>query len=416
MENKHDNLFKINERAKITKNKIIEVKNLSISFKHKDKQKNLYKKYKKTIDALVQKLIQSKDKYLKLDLVFKFLDETEVILDIDKQNDFICLLSDKNLIDPKEVKTEPYKKYKKAISLLEAEIKKGESQYLTKEFVFDFLKGIKTSLDEKEKIDFIKLLGARKIISCKDADIKNERKVIFKDISFDLFQGETLAILGENGAGKTVLMETMMGFFDKDSGEIKLTLGHDYYYDNLKEIGMQFQNAKFSNGDKVKDLIDFYKDFYEDRIDDLQIKEMLEVFGAKQWLNLKVNKLSGGQKQRINLMLAIISNPRVMILDEFVTGLDVNAVVKIIRYVNDLKIKNKSSMIIISHHPDEIEALADRILVLKNGKFIEETTVKEVLKKQSIVSFISERIKDAPKTNQIKKTDKKYEYKGRSDF
>jgi len=134
-------------------------------------------------------------------------------------------------------------------------------------------------------------------------------------------------------------------------------------------------------------------------------------------MNLKVNKLSGGQKQRVNLMLAIITNPRVMILDEFVTGLDVNAVIKIINYVNKLKIQNGASMIIISHHPDEIEALADRILVLKNGNFVEETTVEKIKEKQSVIRYIAEITKnDNIKKANIQNKEKKTKYKGRGDF
>jgi|GEM_PF-1885243 len=134
-------------------------------------------------------------------------------------------------------------------------------------------------------------------------------------------------------------------------------------------------------------------------------------------MNLKVNKLSGGQKQRVNLMLAIITNPRVMILDEFVTGLDVNAVIKIINYVNKLKIQNGASMIIISHHPDEIEALADRILVLKNGNFVEETTVEKIKEKQSVIRYIAEITKnDNIKKANIQTKEKKTKYKGRGDF
>jgi len=134
-------------------------------------------------------------------------------------------------------------------------------------------------------------------------------------------------------------------------------------------------------------------------------------------MNLKVNKLSGGQKQRVNLMRAIITNPRVMILDEFVTGLDVNAVIKIINYVNKLKIQNGASMIIISHHPDEIEALADRILVLKNGNFVEETTVEKIKEKQSVIRYIAEITKnDNIKKANIQNKEKKTKYKGRGDF
>jgi|GEM_PF-2188591 len=135
-------------------------------------------------------------------------------------------------------------------------------------------------ITERAKVTDEKIIEVKDLcVSFKEKHYKNKRKQVLKNVSFDLFKGETLAIVGENGAGKTVLMETLLGLYDKDYGDIGLSLGHDYYYDNLKEIGMQFQDAKFAHKDKVKDLIKFYKNFYKDRVDPLQLKEMIDVFG-----------------------------------------------------------------------------------------------------------------------------------------
>ena len=107
-------------------------------------------------------------------------------------------------------------------------------------------------------------------------------------------------------------------------------------------------------------------------------------------LNQKLVIYQGGQKQRLNLLLSLIHNPKLMILDEFVTGLDIKSVRNIITYVNKLKIKNNASMILISHQPEEIEQLSDRVILLRDGKIASEQTVAEILTKYQSVSYFLE--------------------------
>lgn len=220
-----------------------------------------------------------------------------------------------------------------------------------------------------------------------------KRKIILKGVSLFVRKGETLALIGANGAGKTVLMETLLGLNKIDSGQIYLNLGKKSYKENLKEAGIQFQQSKFPNRSKVKTLINSYKKLYGKKVDKDQLEEMINIFGIRDFYNEKINKLSGGQKQRINLLLSIMHNPKLMILDEFITGLDIRSVRKIVTYVNDLKVKNNSSMIIISHQPEEVQELSDRIIVLNNGVITLETNTNNVLEKyDSMASFIEENI------------------------
>ncbi len=218
-----------------------------------------------------------------------------------------------------------------------------------------------------------------------------EFKNVLDGVSFELYENETIAIVGENGAGKTVLLNTIFNILEKDSGEVYLDLGKGTFNENLSEIGFQFQEQPFTQSIKLKDIIDEYSVIYSDRVDEKKINEMLEVFGLSNLLNKKTNVFSGGQKQRVNLFLAMMTNPKLMILDEFITGLDINSVEDILDYIQKHKKENKSSMIIISHQPEEIERLADRILILKNGKIEEQTTPKDVLSKySSMTEFLME--------------------------
>ncbi len=221
---------------------------------------------------------------------------------------------------------------------------------------------------------------------------KDNEKEVLKGVTFGLRRGETLAILGANGAGKTVMLETILGLNIPDSYKrMVLNLGHKHYENNLAEVGIQFQQSKMSNHITAGKLIDKYKKFYHGRIDDSLLEEMIRVFKIEEFLESKVDELSGGQKQRMNLLLAIMNRPKLMILDEFITGLDVKSVEEIINFVNELKISLGASMIIISHQPEEIEELADRVIVMKDGQVVEETYVEDIIKKHGdVTEFVRE--------------------------
>ncbi len=219
-------------------------------------------------------------------------------------------------------------------------------------------------------------------------------KHVLKGVTFGLRKGETLAIVGANGAGKTVMLETILGVNVPDSySRLVLNLGRKHYANNLKEVGIQYQQSKMSSNISVRRMIEDYKRLYIERINESHIEEMLDVFHIRPFYTNKVNSLSGGQKQRLNLLLALINRPKIMILDEFITGLDVNSVEEIINYVNHMKVKFGSSMIIISHQPEEIEELADRVLVMKDGKIVLETYVEDIIKEYGdVTQFIREQI------------------------
>lgn len=231
------------------------------------------------------------------------------------------------------------------------------------------------------------------VLFVENLKISFKDKEVLKGITMGLRQGETLAIVGANGAGKTVLMETILGIIPKQEGEIYLNLGNKTFEENLKEVGIQFQQSKFGKKTKVKHIFKEHLFLYKEKTTKEEVDEIIKIFDIEEFLNKKVNKLSGGQQQRINLALAIMHNPRIMILDEFITGLDVKSVRKIITYVNNLKLKNNASMIIISHQPEEVEALANRVIVLKDGVITQELTPEKIMQKYgNMALFIEENI------------------------
>lgn len=204
------------------------------------------------------------------------------------------------------------------------------------------------------------------ILEIKDVKKSFGQTSVLKGVNLNIKKGETLAIVGANGAGKTVLMETVSGLTQKDGGSVNFTPGTGH--NPQDEIGFQFQETDIPPTTKVKTIINFYKNVYAYRIDEAELVDVIEKFGVTEFMDNKVGKLSGGQKQRLNLLLAIIHRPKLMILDEFITGLDIHSVKSILEYVREVQQKNNATLIIITHQPEEIKMLADRIAIMKEGK------------------------------------------------
>ncbi len=308
------------------------------------------------IDVIKEKMTNSKLKKEYKEAKIKYMNElSELKIALDKEFENVLALSNN---DKSRVKTAKHlEKLQSAYEYREDEINKE-------------LKSIKDEIDSR------------------DPSVKR----ILKGVTFGLRKGETLAIVGANGAGKTVLLETILGLNVPDSySRMVLNLGRKHYANNLKEVGIQYQQSKMGANITVRKLIADYKKLYIDRVNESLVEKMLDVFHIRPFYASKVNSLSGGQKQRLNLLLAVINNPKIMILDEFITGLDVNSVEEIINFVNDLKIKLGASMIIISHQPEEIEELADRVIVLKDGRVELETYVEDIIKEYGdVTEFIRE--------------------------
>ncbi len=224
------------------------------------------------------------------------------------------------------------------------------------------------------KRTFIEIKGLKKSFGR-----KGNKKEVHKDITLKVYEGETLAIIGANGSGKTVLMETIVGVRKQDEGKIIFDFGKGK--DPFEEIGMQFQDSDANSKLKPKEMIEFIRKMYESKVDKDQLNEMIKIFGVEEFVDRKIKKLSGGQRQRLNLLLATMHNPKLMILDEFITGLDIISVHNILDYIKKMKEDNNSTMIIISHQPSEIKKLSDRILVLKDGEIKSEYLTKDIEEK-----------------------------------
>ena len=195
---------------------------------------------------------------------------------------------------------------------------------------------------------------SKKIITAKNISKVIKDKYILKDVSFDISEGECVALIGPNGAGKTTLMNCLLGAKFITSGDIKVN--------DLKPTDRTLKN---------NELISFVQKLYTDHLTNKEIDNILR-FDDKQKDTL-ASKLSGGQRRLLSFALTLIGKPKIIFLDEPTAGMDTSTRIRFWEIVNKLK-NNGLTIIYSSHYIEEVEHTADRILVLHKGELIRDTT------------------------------------------
>lgn len=205
-------------------------------------------------------------------------------------------------------------------------------------------------------------------------------------VSFDLRQGETLGIVGESGSGKTSLALAVINLL-KHRGNIEILTDNEYQnlHQFSKDLQIVFQDPYNSLNPRmtIKQIIEegltvhFKQLRKSEKIN--KIKEILkEVNLNESIMDAYPHEFSGGQRQRIALARALILNPKIIILDEPTSALDVTVQAQIVELLKSLQIKYKISYIFISHDMNAIRAMSHRVMVMKNGKIIEQGVTTQI--------------------------------------
>lgn len=201
------------------------------------------------------------------------------------------------------------------------------------------------------------------------------------DLSFKVKEGELFAFLGVNGAGKSTTINIICGQLKKDSGSVIINgCDLDGNRDSIKgEIGVVFQNSVLDKALSVKDNLESRAALYGitgkafgDRLNELSL-----LLDFKDLLKRSVGKLSGGQRRRIDIARALLSRPKILILDEPTTGLDPQTRKLLWSVIGDLR-KNENMTVMLTTHYMEEAAEADYVVILDSGKIAAEGTPLEL--------------------------------------
>lgn len=223
-----------------------------------------------------------------------------------------------------------------------------------------------------------------KLIEVKKLSKSIREKEILRYISFDIEEGDCVALIGPNGAGKTTLMDCLLGDKFLTSGQA-LIQGLKPTDNRLKEMVAILPQENTVVGDlKVKELLAFFRSIYPNSLSEEEIDALLG-FSDKQ-KNQLASKLSGGQKRLFSFILALIGCPKILFLDEPTSAMDTSTRQHFWEIVDQLK-KQGVTIVYSSHYIEEVEHTADRILVLHKGELIRDTTPYAMRKEEQEKHF-----------------------------
>lgn len=216
------------------------------------------------------------------------------------------------------------------------------------------------------------------MIEIKDVSKSFKDLTAVNNVSLTIQRGEYVALLGPNGAGKTTLIEMIEGIQQPDSGSIHIA-GMNWQQHARKlhhMIGLSLQETRFIDKITAKETLDLFGSFYG--LQRQRTHEILELVNLTEKRNAYTVNLSGGQKQRLAIGIALLNNPRVLLLDEPTTGLDPGARREIWKIIARLREEFNTTMILTTHYMEEAEVLCERILIMDRGKFIAAGTLGEL--------------------------------------
>lgn len=217
------------------------------------------------------------------------------------------------------------------------------------------------------------------------------------DVNVDLYEGEILGIVGESGSGKSTLMKSLYFDFDITEGKGYLRDFHDGKEDIFSQslqqkkyiknhiMGMVYQNPMLglrmdysSAGNIAEKLIAAGQRNYAGMND--RVAELLDAVEILQTRKKEPPKnFSGGMQQRVQISKALANNPAILLLDEVTTGLDLSVQVKVLELIREIRQKFNVSIMLVSHDLAVIRMLADRTIVMLDGKIIEQGLTDQIL-------------------------------------
>ena len=208
--------------------------------------------------------------------------------------------------------------------------------------------------------------------------IRGQKFEVLAGVDLTVKKGEMVAIVGASGCGKSTLLKLITTLESISSGEILLD-GEPVNGPSPK-CSMIFQEARLFPWLSVRQNIEFV---ISDAVPKAEKKEMVEYYinlvGLSEFTDAVPNQLSGGMQQRVQISKALANNPAILLLDEVTTGLDLSVQAKVLELIRRIRQEFHISIMLVSHDLAVIRMLADRTIVMLDGKIIEQGLTDQIL-------------------------------------
>ena len=225
-----------------------------------------------------------------------------------------------------------------------------------------------------------------------------------KNISFTIEKNKTLGLLGPNGCGKTTSIGMMLGLITPSEGEIII---NDKKLDSENRINllsmMNFASPYIELPKKLTVIqnLEVYARLYGVKEKSDRIHELVEDLNLKKFLYKKTGELSSGQKNRVSLAKSLINKPKLLFLDEPTASLDPDVGDFVREYLEQYKNKTELTILLASHNMKEVERLCNKIVMMKQGKIVDEGTCEELINKHGRINLEDTFLKIARDKNEL---------------
>ncbi|HHV09458.1 MAG TPA: ABC transporter ATP-binding protein [Clostridiales bacterium] len=200
----------------------------------------------------------------------------------------------------------------------------------------------------------------------------HNREVV-KGINVEIKQGEILALIGTNGAGKSTTLAMLLGILQPDAGTITR-----WREDFRAHIGVQLQSTPFFEGYTAEENLRLFAALYNVKVDKQQIQRKLEECNLQEARKTLASRLSGGQQKRLAIAVTTLHNPDFIILDEPAAGLDPRARHEVRNMIQRLA-ENGATVLFSSHDMEEVSRIADRIILMHEGQIVAQGQPESLL-------------------------------------
>ena len=216
-----------------------------------------------------------------------------------------------------------------------------------------------------------------------------KEKIGVENVSFSVEEGEIFSIIGLNGAGKTTIMKCLLGLLDYDSGNINIFGKGKLEKESKNLIGYLPEISYYPKSIKLKILMEYYSELYGIKDNNQKIDESLEKVGLLNRSNSRLEEFSKGMLQKVGIAQAILNSPKLLFLDEPMSGLDPLARREVIELLKELKILG-TTIFLNTHILGDIEDIGDRGIVVHKGKVLDSFNLYDKRKEEGYNIFLKD--------------------------